>query len=42
MVFAKKDRCLYVVTSGGPPEEVVEGDAHIETVNFGRRPCLRE
>jgi hypothetical protein len=41
MVFAQRNRCLYVMTYGGEPEGDSEGDTHVETVTFRRGPCSK-
>ena len=40
MVFVRRDRCLYVTTSGGPPVEE-NGDTHVEDLMFRRGPCSK-
>ena len=41
MIFARKDRCLYIGTSGGPPENLEEGDTHVTSVTFHAGPCFK-
>ena len=41
MVFARRNRCLYVTTSGGPPIAGEESDAHVIEVVFRRGPCSK-
>ena len=40
MAFVRRDRCLYVGTSGGEPERKT-GDTHVEGVTFRPGPCSK-
>jgi hypothetical protein len=42
MTFTRQDRCLNVVTRGGPPEGDVEGDTHVDHVTFRSGPCAKD
>ena len=42
MAFALKDRCLYVVTRGGPPDGDAEGDTHVDHITFRSGPCVND
>ena len=41
MAFRRRNRCLYVGTSGGQPIAGEESDAHVIDVVFRRGPCLK-
>lgn len=41
MIFAHKDQCLYITTTGGDPEGEQEGDTHVVAVSFRRGPCSK-
>lgn len=41
MTFTRRNRCLYVTTSAGPPVAgQEESDTHIVSVEFRRGPCF--
>lgn len=42
MVFTRRNRCLYVTTSGGPPIAGEERDTHVIEVGFRRGPCSKD
>lgn len=41
MHFARKDRCLDVVTTGGAPSNDGPGDTSVRDVAFGSAPCSK-
>ena len=41
MHFSRANRCLVVVTKGGPPDSDGPNDSHVEHVNFGPGPCSK-
>ena len=41
MLFVKQNRCLYLLTTGGPPESDTEDYAQVEQVTFRHGPCSK-
>lgn len=42
MVFTRRNRCLYLTTSGAQPIAGEERDAHVIEVVFRRGPCSKD
>ena len=42
MNFTRRDRCLSVVTTGGPPDGALDGEPSIRDVRFYRGPCHKD
>lgn len=42
MTFRRRDRCLDVLTTEGPPERGVTGTPYVKDVSFRKGPCLME
>ena len=42
MHFTKRDRCLSLVTVGGPPDGTEDGEPSVRDVQFSRAPCHKD